>query len=74
MKYIIRLIAAIPMLSVGISMLFALIYTFECPLFALLAIGNFWAFVWISHYYEYIVDETCDFLRDLCDKTYIYRS
>ena len=73
MKYIIRFIAAIPMLSVGISMLFALIYAFEYPLFILLAIGNFWAFAWISHYYEYIVDETCDFIKKMCNKTPVYK-
>ena len=73
MRYIIRFIAAIPMLSVGISMLFALIYAFEYPLFAILAIGNFWAFVWISHYYECIVDEICDFIKELCNKTPVYK-
>ena len=73
MKYIIRFIAAIPMLSIGLSMLFALVYAFEYPLFALLAIGNFWAFVWISHYYECIVDETCDFIKEMCNKTPVYK-
>ena len=73
MKYIIRFIAAIPMLCVGLSMLFALIYAFEYPIFALLAIGNFWAFVWISYYYECIVDEICDFIKELCNKTPVYK-
>ena len=74
MKYIIRFFVSIPMICIGISSVFALIYAFEYPLFSLLAIGDLWGFIWISHYFELMVDETCDFLRDLCDKTYIYRS
>jgi len=72
MKYIIRLIAAIPMLATGLSMVFFLVLAFEYSIFALLAIGDFLAFIFISNYYEYMVDELKDVVKTICDKTPVY--
>lgn len=74
MNYLLRLIAAIPMLCVGLISMFAFLYAIgHSILFALLGAVNFVAFLQLSHQYESTVDELCDFLRELCDKTYIYR-
>lgn len=73
-KYVLRFIAILPMLCVGLSSMFAFLYAIDhSSLFILLGIGNFLAFARLSHYYEEMVDELCDFLKDLCEKTYIYR-
>ena len=72
MKYIIRLIAAVPMLATGLSMVFFLVLAFEYSIFALLAIGDFLAFIFMSNYYEYMVDELKDLVKTMCDKTPVY--
>lgn len=69
MKYIIRLIAIIPMVSVTLSMMFALIVAFDYPLLVLLAIGDFFAVQLVCVHYEDTVHAVSAFLRMLCDKT-----
>ena len=69
MKYIIRFVAAVPMMSAGLSMMFSAIYAFDYPWFALLAIGNFFALHTCSSNYEDSVDSLVEYLRMLCDKT-----
>lgn len=72
MKYIIRLIAAIPMLATGLSMVFFFVLAFEYSIFVLLAIGDFLAFIFISNRYEYMVDELRDLVKTICNETPIY--
>lgn len=69
MKYIIRFVAVVPMVSAALSMLFALIIAFDYPLLVLLAIGNFFALRVACTYYEDTVDDIVEFLRMLCNKT-----
>lgn len=69
MKYILRFVAAIPMMSAGISMVFSFAYAFDYPWFALLAIGNFFTLQVTSAHYEETVKAISAFLRVLCDKT-----
>lgn len=69
MKYIISLIAAVPMISAALSMIISLIMAFEYPVCALLAIGNFFALRVACAYYEDTVDDIVEFLRKVCDKT-----
>lgn len=69
MKYIIRLIATVPMVSAALSMIISLIVAFDYPVCVLLAIGNFFALRVTSMYYEDTVDDIVEFLRMLCNKT-----
>lgn len=69
MKYIIRLIATVPMVSAALSMIISLIVAFEYPVCALLTVGNFFALRVTCVYYEDTVDDIVEFLRMLCDKT-----
>ena len=69
MKYIIRLIATVPMLSAAASMIACVVIAFDYPLVILLAIGNFFVLQITCHYYEETVDSIVAFLRMLCDKT-----
>ena len=69
MKYIIRFVAAVPMMSAGISMVFSFACAFSYPWFALLAIGNFFALQVACAHYEETVKAISAFLRVLCDKT-----
>lgn len=54
MKYIIRTIAAIPMLSIGITtiLLWVSAFLLECYWLIVPCIFNLWAFLLCSHYYE----------------------
>lgn len=69
MKYIIRLVATVPMIAAALSMLFSFIMAFDYPLLVLLAIGNFFALRVACTYYENTVDDIVEFLRTLCNKT-----
>ena len=69
MKYIIRLIAVVPMVSAAVSMIACIAIAFDYPSVILLAIGNFFALQVACHYYEETVDGVVSFLRMLCDKT-----
>ena len=64
-KYLVRALAALPMLSVGISMIVFLLMAFEVHLWALLAIGNFWAFGILSRDYEWYVLKLSDFIEEM---------
>ena len=69
MKYIIRFVAVVPMVSAALSMLFALIMALDYPLLVLLAIGNFFAVQVACSHYEDTVHAISAFLWMLCDKT-----
>lgn len=69
MKYIIRLIATVPMVSAALSMIISLIVAFDYPVCVLLAIGNFFAVQVACFHYEDTVHAISAFLRMLCDKT-----
>ena len=57
MKYIVRLLAAIPMLTVGISAILAFVFSFDTLWFLPLCIGNILAFIILSDFYEETVKE-----------------
>lgn len=57
MKYIVRLLAAIPMLAVGISAILAFVFSFDTLWFIPLCIGNILAFIILSDFYEGTVKE-----------------
>jgi len=69
MKYIIRFIAIVPMVSAALSMMFAIGFAFDYPLLVLLAIGDFFAMQLACFHYEETVHAISAFLRMLCDKT-----
>lgn len=57
MTYIVRFLAAIPMIAVGISALLAFIFSFDSLWFLPLCIGNILAFIVLSDFYEETVKE-----------------
>lgn len=67
MKYILRFVACIPMIAVGISFVISLVFAFEYPIVVLLTIGNFFAMQVVCAYYEETVEALADFLRKMCD-------
>ena len=72
MKYIIRLLAAIPVMCMGISAVFAFAASFDYIACILLAIGDFLAmYIYLSNF-ELIVKDICDLFRVIADKTPIY--
>lgn len=57
MKYIIRMLAAIPMLTVGVSSIVLFVFAFDYHWLVIPAILNFFAFmVCASHYEESVRD------------------
>lgn len=64
-KYLIRLIAVLPMLAVAISMVVFIVLAFDCWWWILLFIGNFWAFTRLAKDYEWYVRELASIIRDM---------
>ena len=65
MKYVIRMLAAIPMLTVGISMVVFGAMAFDNAWWALLAIGDFWALWRVCQDYEFYVRELARFFKKM---------
>lgn len=66
-KYVVRLIAVLPMLVVAISMVVFLAFAFDNAWWILLAIGDFWAFMLMSRDYEWHVKYLANFLEDMAN-------
>lgn len=66
-KYFVRALAALPMLSVGISMMVFLVMAFSEHFWVLLAIGNFWAFSILARDYEWYVRKLSDFIEEMVE-------
>lgn len=72
-KYIIRLIAAVPMLGSGIATIIFFILAFEeNNALILVSISSMFSFVVCATYYEHIVIDICEFVRTICDETWNY--
>lgn len=72
MKYIIRLIAIIPTLCVGIAMIITAVAAIDYHLLALVAIGLGFAFANGLSYYEETVGDLVHLIRVICNKTPCY--
>ena len=72
MKYIIRLLAALPALGVGISVIFFFVLSFDVPVLVILAALNSLALILLLYYYENIVSELINFIQILLNKTPSY--
>ena len=71
MKYIFRIIAALPMLAVGIAAIvsFAAIIELHWS-FVFLTLALLSGFAVLSSYYEYTVRDITGFMKQMCNKTY----
>lgn len=72
MKYILRLIVAIPAVCIAFSMVYALAFAIEYPVLVILAIGNFLGLVAYLSHFEILVSEMKDFVRVLSGRTPVY--
>jgi hypothetical protein len=63
MKYFVRLLAALPMLGTGISMIVFVVMAFENPLWILEAIASFYSFMVCATHYEDTVRHLAIFIK-----------
>ncbi len=66
-KYYVRLLAALPMLGTGISMIVFGVMAFDNALWILLCITNFWSFMILASNYEAIVFNMAYFLKRMAN-------
>ena len=66
-KYLVRFIAAMPMLATAIGMIVFLVMAFENHWWVLLAIGNFWSFMRLAQDYEWTVRDVANFLKRMAN-------
>ena len=71
-QYLLRLVAAIPMLAAGIATLTAFIIAIDIHIVALFGIALSYTFAVCAANYEKTVVELKNFLRVLCDTTLNY--
>ena len=64
-KCFVKLLAALPMLAVGVSAIFFGVKAFENVWWVFLAIGNVWAFLSLASTYEWSVRDIAYFLKDM---------
>lgn len=67
MKYFVRLLAALPMLGTGISMVVFGVMTFDNLLWIFLCITSFWSFMALSSNYETLVFNIAYFLKRMAN-------
>jgi hypothetical protein len=67
MKYFVRLLAALPMLGTGISMIVFGVMAFDNALWILLCITNFWSFMALVSNYETLVFNMAYFLKRMAN-------
>lgn len=67
MKYIIRLLATIPALIVGISVIMFVVKAFDNPWYVILAIGNIIAFAILLSYYEDTVKDLAIIIKSMAN-------
>jgi hypothetical protein len=67
MKYFVRLLAALPMLGTGISMIVFGVMAFDNALWILLCITNFWGFMALASNYETLVFNMAYFLKRMAN-------
>jgi hypothetical protein len=63
MKYFVRLLAALPMLGTGISVIVFSVMSFDNALWVLLVITNIWSFITLASNYEMLVLNMAHFLK-----------
>ena len=66
-KYVVRLLAVLPMLATAISMVVFLAFAFDNAWWVLLAIGDFWAFMRICQDYEWCVRDVAYLLKRMAN-------
>ena len=66
-KYFIRALAALPLLSSGVSMVVFLVMAFETHWWVLLAIGNLLAFSRVAQDYEWCVRDFAKYLKRMAE-------
>lgn len=72
MKYVLRLVAAIPTIAAGLSIIAGFILAIDYPIVAFYAIASLYTtFICIEHY-ESTVHTLINVIRIICDKTPIY--
>lgn len=67
LKYLVRFIAAMPMLATAIGMVVFLVMAFENHWWVLLVIGNFWSFMRLAQDYEWTVRDVAAFFRRMAN-------
>lgn len=67
LKYLVRFIAAMPMLATAIGMVVFLVMAFENHWLVLLVIGNFWSFMRLAQDYEWTVRDVAAFFRRMAN-------
>ena len=67
MKYFVRLLATLPMLGTGISMIVFGVMAFDNALWILLCITNFWSFMALVSNYETLVFNMAYFLKRMAN-------
>ena len=72
MKYIIRLLAMIPTLCIGLAVIVTSVLAIDYPILVLVALGLGFAFTNGLSNYEETVGDLVHLIRILCDKTPYY--
>lgn len=72
MKYVLRIVASIPALCVGISMLFLFTMSFDYPLCIILVIGDVIAMMELLSHFEALVRELKEFIETMLESTLCY--
>lgn len=73
MKYLIRIIAILPALSVGLTACILFAFAFDYHWLMLPCITNLVAFIILLDKYEETVKDLVKFIQVLCNKTPIYK-
>jgi hypothetical protein len=72
MKYIIRFIAAIPMIAAAIGSIAGFVLAIDYPIVALYAVSSVYTTAICIEHYESTVRTLINIIRVLCDKTPCY--
>lgn len=69
MKYVIRLLATLPMIGAGIAAIVFFIMAFEENTWILASISSSFSFAVCAEHYEETVVSVRDFIKTICDNT-----
>ena len=72
MKYVLRIIASIPMLSVAISGIIIFVLAMDYTPLVIIVIADFFAFSLLASEYEGTVVKLVNFFKKLTEKTLVY--
>lgn len=72
MKYVLRLIAAIPMIAAGLSTIVGFVLAIDYHIIGLYAVASVYSFIICATHYESTCRILINIVRVICDKTPCY--